>query len=99
MERLISSTALRAALAPVTKDDFITALEEEPSDFDRAVAAKNAKFDRAHGWGSRHARTSDLYLPIRPPPAAQPAVAATMRPMLVMTLKPVHSLTHAAFAG
>ena len=50
MERLISSAALHAACAPVTKDDFLTALEEEPSDFDRAVAAKNAKFDRMHGW-------------------------------------------------
>jgi len=50
MERLISSAALHAALAPVTKDDFLTALEEEPSDFDRIVAAQNAKFDRKFGW-------------------------------------------------
>ena len=50
MERLISSAALHAACAPVTRDDFLTALEEEPSDFDRTIAAKNAKFDRAHGW-------------------------------------------------
>ena len=50
MERLVSSAALHAAFAPVTRDDFLTALEEEPSDFDRVIAAGNAKFDRAHGW-------------------------------------------------
>jgi len=50
MERLISSASVHAACAPVTRDDFLTALEEEPSDFDRITAAKNAKFDNAHGW-------------------------------------------------
>jgi hypothetical protein len=50
MERLISSAAIKAACAPVTRDEFVAAIEEEPSDFDRAVAAKNAKFDAKHGW-------------------------------------------------
>lgn len=50
MERLISSAAICAACAPVSRDDFLTALEEEPSDFDRIVAMKNAKFDQKHGW-------------------------------------------------
>ena len=50
MQRLISSAATHAAFTPVTRDDFLTALEEEPSDFDRITAAKNAKFDRLYGW-------------------------------------------------
>jgi SpoVK/Ycf46/Vps4 family AAA+-type ATPase len=50
MERLISSAAICAAGVPVSRDDFLTALEEEPSDFDRLTAARNAKYDQKHGW-------------------------------------------------
>ena len=50
MERLISTAAVHAACAPVELEDFVTALESEPSDFDRAVAKRNAKFDAMHGW-------------------------------------------------
>jgi SpoVK/Ycf46/Vps4 family AAA+-type ATPase len=50
MERLNSSAAICAACAPVSRDDFLTALEEEPSDFDRLTAARNAKYDQKHGW-------------------------------------------------
>ena len=50
MERLVSSAAMHAGVTPVSLADFEAALGEEPSDFDKATAAKNAKFDRAHGW-------------------------------------------------
>jgi len=50
MERLISSASIHAAGAPVCRDDFLTALEEEPSDFDKITSARNAKFDKKYGW-------------------------------------------------
>ena len=50
MERLISTAALHAGCAPVRLDDFELALKEEPSDFDRATASKNAKFAHQHAW-------------------------------------------------
>ena len=50
MERLVSSAAMHAGGAPVSLADFEAALGEEPSDFDKVTASKNAKFDRAHGW-------------------------------------------------
>lgn len=53
MERLVSSAAMHAGGAPVSLADFEAALGEEPSDFDKVTASKNAKFDRAHGWHPR----------------------------------------------
>ena len=50
MERLVSTAAMHAGVTPVSLADFESALGEEPSDFDKVTAAKNAKFDRAHGW-------------------------------------------------
>tara|TARA_R110000796_G_scaffold16601_3_gene51741 strand:- start:69 stop:1097 length:1029 start_codon:yes stop_codon:yes gene_type:complete len=50
MERLVSSAAMHAGGVPVSLADFEAALGEEPSDFDKVTASKNAKFDRAHGW-------------------------------------------------
>jgi hypothetical protein len=50
MERLISTAATHAAGTPVSLNDFEMAIAEEPSDFDHKTAARNAKFDRQHGW-------------------------------------------------
>ena len=50
MERLISSACTAAAGMPVGRDDFETALEAEPSDFDMRTAKTNAKYDEKHGW-------------------------------------------------
>ena len=50
MERLISSACTAAAGMPVGRDDFETALEGEPSDFDMRTAKTNAKYDEKHGW-------------------------------------------------
>ena len=50
MERLISSACTTAAGMPVSRDEFETALEAEPSDFDNVTAKKNAKYDEKHGW-------------------------------------------------
>jgi hypothetical protein len=50
IERLVSTAALDARGMAVACDNLQTALEEEPSDYDEAVASANLKYDRKHGW-------------------------------------------------
>ena len=50
MELIISTAARHADGLSVTLDNFLTALEEEESDFDKETAKKNQLFDSKHGW-------------------------------------------------